>query len=115
LNTWFHNNVNSELVPALSQVSGYRRLRIAMFPFTHVSFQELAVDVFAVGPIARLEVFGRKIGVLYLTTRSNTGGLAGLFSEPQLVADVGKQVLAWYSVRVPAALGMKGTLFLQEK
>ncbi|WP_180539722.1 hypothetical protein [Nevskia soli] len=58
---------------------------------------------------------GRKIGVLYLTTRSNTGGLAGLFSDPQLAADIGKQVLAWYSVRVPAALGMKDTLFLREK
>src|SRR5207237_7682605 len=61
-------------------------------------------------PLLCPEPKGRKIGVLYVTSRSNITGLSGLLEDRNRASDLLKEVKAWYTPCVPAALGIKRTL-----
>jgi len=73
--------------------------------------EALATPTVACGiPLLCPALEGRKVGVLYLTTRANLTKLTALLEKEDAVSTLLKEVTAWYAAGVPAALGMKDTL-----
>jgi hypothetical protein len=64
-------------------------------------------------PLFCPEPRGRRIGVLYLTTRENLTKLSGLIGEEQPYSDFLKMITVWYASRLTAALGFDRSILKQ--
>ncbi len=69
----FGENVNTEFAPPLCQVKINLFLKFAVIPFAQIALQDVAVDIFAVGTVARPEIFldgyqrlGRHVSIMAL-------------------------------------------------